>query len=68
MPIISKTLVSTVSFWGMSGLSMMAFNLLNYRCVSSCAIAGLAIPQKMSEPNKINNAAGVEGLRIDVPA
>jgi hypothetical protein len=28
----------------------------------------LAIPQKMSETNKINNAAGVEGLSIDVPA
>jgi len=47
---------------------MLADNLVNDGRVSSCAIAGLAIPQKMSETNKINNAAGVEGLSIDVPA
>ena len=46
---------------------MLADNLVNDGWVSSCAIAGLAIPQKMSETNKINNAAGVEGLGIDVP-
>lgn len=47
---------------------MLAENLVNEGLVSSCAFASLGVPQKMSETNKIKNAADVVGRRIDVPA
>ncbi len=45
---------------------MLVENLVNEGLISSCAVASLAVQQTMSETSKINNAAGVEGLRIDV--
>jgi len=45
---------------------MLAENLVNDGLISSCAIASLDIPHRMSETNRIK-AAGVGDRRIGVP-